>query len=182
MKRQVVRGFCTIKDCLGLQRKQYGGGFGKYCEKHHKDPVLSHIRREARRKTFAERKEARRLSKLAITQPAFCSVCGTTISNPKINLKFRICESCKKTRGKLRRYGVDKTWLKATVLSQNGCCSICGEKTEKLVIDHCHSTNIVRGLLCGRCNTGLGQFRDDLDILASASSYLINSRVKREAV
>ena len=60
--------------------------------------------------------------------------------------------------------------------TQNGVCAICGEKIKiRLCIDHCHKTLKVRGLLCSHCNLGLGYFKDNLDILASATSYLINS-------
>ena len=67
---------------------------------------------------------------------------------------------------------------------QGGRCAICrrtepngvtkaghdGEK--KWHIDHCHETNEVRGLLCGECNKGLGQFRDDRVTLQKAIDYL----------
>lgn len=62
---------------------------------------------------------------------------------------------------------------------QNQCCLICNinvENTGKLhlVIDHCHKTNKVRGLLCSKCNVGLGMFNDDIEILKSAINYLEN--------
>lgn len=39
-------------------------------------------------------------------------------------------------------------------------------------IDHCHKTDIVRGLLCGSCNKGLGFFKDSPNLLYKASDYL----------
>jgi hypothetical protein len=58
--------------------------------------------------------------------------------------------------------------------SQGGLCAICGKKPgiKGLAIDHCHKTGEIRGLLCGRCNTALGSFRDDPEILRSAILYL----------
>lgn len=56
-------------------------------------------------------------------------------------------------------------------------CAICGDEGVKLVVDHCHDTNKVRGLLCYRCNTLLGQARDDISILLSAVIYLSNGGV-----
>jgi hypothetical protein len=44
------------------------------------------------------------------------------------------------------------------------------------VIDHCHSTNKVRGILCHRCNVALGHFTDDIDILASAIEYIRSNK------
>ena len=53
-------------------------------------------------------------------------------------------------------------------------CMICGSE-EKLVVDHNHKNNLVRGLLCNHCNRGLGHFRDDSGVLNKAIQYLSNS-------
>jgi len=56
---------------------------------------------------------------------------------------------------------------------QDGYCIICFEKCDDvLVIDHCHITGKVRGLLCQQCNAGLGNFKDDPKRLEKAISYL----------
>lgn len=39
-------------------------------------------------------------------------------------------------------------------------------------VDHNHKTDRVRGILCSRCNTGLGQFRDSVEFLGNAIEYL----------
>ncbi len=53
-------------------------------------------------------------------------------------------------------------------------CAICGAPpAEKpLAIDHCHKTGKVRGLLCHKCNMGLGMFLDRPELLDEAASYL----------
>lgn len=61
--------------------------------------------------------------------------------------------------------------------SQNYCCVICGRHEDvvgkhKLVVDHCHESKKVRGLLCSNCNTALGQFKDDVRLLQNAIDYL----------
>ncbi len=58
---------------------------------------------------------------------------------------------------------------------QNDLCAICRKKCSSgrnLAIDHCHKRNIVRGLLCGNCNLGLGKFFDDVELLKRAIIYL----------
>jgi hypothetical protein len=59
---------------------------------------------------------------------------------------------------------------------QNGKCAICGTHQSKfkrrLSVDHDHSTNYIRGLLCVRCNNGLGNFQESLELFDKAKSYL----------
>jgi len=59
---------------------------------------------------------------------------------------------------------------------QNGCCSICGkhqsECNKALSVDHNHSSNQVRGLLCNYCNRGIGIFNENIQSLNSAIEYL----------
>lgn len=60
---------------------------------------------------------------------------------------------------------------------QQNRCKICGTEdpvhwSGRFQIDHCHTTGKVRGLLCSPCNGGMGMFKDRIDILESAISYL----------
>ncbi len=57
---------------------------------------------------------------------------------------------------------------------QNNCCAICHVRDVNFTIDHNHETELIRGALCQRCNTGLGQFSDSIDILERAVEYLKN--------
>ena len=52
------------------------------------------------------------------------------------------------------------------------CCFIC-KRTENLNVDHCHKTNEIRGVLCTRCNLGIGYFKDDPMLLKKAIKYLV---------
>ena len=59
--------------------------------------------------------------------------------------------------------------------SQNGVCAICIQPfiSNKLThVDHCHTTGMVRGILCYGCNLGLGHFKDKADLLQRAIGYL----------
>ena len=72
---------------------------------------------------------------------------------------------------RFKKYGVTQEEYTSMYESQNGRCLICNEKND-LVIDHCHTTNKVRGLLCNACNKAIGFFRDDPIRCISASKYL----------
>lgn len=67
----------------------------------------------------------------------------------------------------------EKTYLQLKV-NQKNVCAICKRKGHKLYVDHCHSKNTVRALLCHNCNTLLGHAHDDIEVLKSAVKYLKN--------
>lgn len=68
-------------------------------------------------------------------------------------------------------YGLSEDAYRKLYESQGGKCAICNQE-KPLVVDHCHKDNVVRGLLCRACNTGLGVWRDNQEILDSAKKYL----------
>lgn len=85
---------------------------------------------------------------------------------------------------RLRNYGIDQEAYQSMLSSQDGRCAICRNvepltrhgKQKSLTVDHCHSTGAVRGLLCTKCNSGIGMFGDREDVMAAAIEYLRRSR------
>jgi hypothetical protein len=77
-------------------------------------------------------------------------------------------------------YGITSDDYQVIFESQGGCCSIClthqSSFKRRLSVDHDHVSGKVRGLLCIKCNTVLGQSRDDINILKAAISYLEKHR------
>ena len=78
----------------------------------------------------------------------------------------------------LKRYDLTVEQYDELLAEQGGVCAICkGPSTEKgYHVDHDHVTKRVRGLLCSRCNVGLGQFKDSPDRLRVAVEYLEKNR------
>jgi hypothetical protein len=62
---------------------------------------------------------------------------------------------------------------------QKGVCAICDKPetgNKRLAVDHQHGTKVIRGLLCSKCNTGIGLFNDSPGLLFSAIKYLQESK------
>ncbi len=71
-------------------------------------------------------------------------------------------------------YGLTKENYLLKINQQKNLCAICKGKQEGkiLCVDHDHKTGKVRGLLCNQCNVGLGNLKDDIQVLQSAIEYL----------
>lgn len=77
-----------------------------------------------------------------------------------------------------RAYGITRADYDKMFAQQNGRCAICGstghkgKRTAKLYVDHDHATGRVRGLLCHKCNGGLGALGDNEEGLRRALAYV----------
>jgi Recombination endonuclease VII len=91
---------------------------------------------------------------------AYCKPCFVEKSRPSV---------------RKRRYGLALAEYDNLLLRQNGKCAICKRPpyTKKgLVVDHCHRTGAIRGILCSRCNSALGLLDDDPALVEQALAYL----------
>ncbi len=79
-----------------------------------------------------------------------------------------------------RNYGMSQKQFDIMLKKQSGACAICKKpetaqyrgKPRRLSVDHDHSTKKIRGLLCSRCNLGIGLFMHNKDLLEKAILYL----------
>lgn len=81
-----------------------------------------------------------------------------------------------------KKYKITLEIYDKKLAEQNGVCVICGgvNSDRSLQVDHNHDCcpgestcgNCLRGLLCGLCNTGLGAFKNDPNLLLTAIKYL----------
>lgn len=73
------------------------------------------------------------------------------------------------------KYGITLSEYEGMFEDQEGVCAICQKPSDRpLVVDHCHATGRVRGLLCFNCNVGLGYYADRPECLRRAADYLEN--------
>lgn len=116
----------------------------------------------------------------------YCSECEVSSKN------FFKCKGCKKLYPKFRKsnqpycsvcmyyytcqlkYGITREDIYRLKMKQKFRCGICKqhETSKRLVVDHCHATGKVRGLLCGECNSALGLLKDSTITLRNAIKYL----------
>jgi hypothetical protein len=71
-----------------------------------------------------------------------------------------------------REYGITLAMYEEMYIEQEGNCSICGTHYDKLMVDHSHITNDIRGLLCNPCNTAIGLIHEDTSLLQRILIYL----------
>jgi hypothetical protein len=121
----------------------------------------------------------------------FCAVCRGEFLREDLIVHGRrnyfLCSACKSDVNRLDRFGLSPSDYDFLLKLQGYNCAICDNplklKQYKFAVDHCHDSDDVRGILCVRCNTALGSFDDDPDMILRAAEYLNNppalGRVKR---
>lgn len=147
--------------------------------------------------------EYRKKTSEAIKKPPCCPVCGEKdiakfYVDKNGHRSTKVCSECHKVQCKERwhartetdrqasrayKYGITPEKFLEMLAEQDGKCKICGiEPTTQrgLHVDHCHTTGVVRGLLCHGCNVALGSMRDDPEILLKAVEYLRSHHGKPE--
>lgn len=127
-----------------------------------------------------------------------CTKCGTTKRVEQFNKngltkggKQKYSSDCKicsrnraidqvRDRNFRKHYGITLDDYKLMLAHQNNQCQICSTVNDWdgkiLVVDHDHSTGVIRGLLCDTCNRALGFFKDNTDVLRNAIEYLQKER------
>lgn len=129
-----------------------------------------------------------RKQKAVVPRKRHCHKCGVLTDQPSSRRGICVCDDCRVPRSEIqaraellrrvRRYGLTVEQYDAIWERQGRRCGICGvtEPTKKgWVIDHCHDTGIVRGILCSRCNVGIGMLGDSEANVAKAGWYLANA-------
>lgn len=180
---------CNQKLYLSYFNKQVLGRFGL-------ESICRNCRQSAKEKRDGSEKPLRK-----------CRHCGAEAKTPsELSIFVRAsgdnkfgrhneCKSCKNKRQtkayklqplikRCKKFGITIEQYEEMVSIQNNSCAICRKHKDDFSgrgnnfhIDHCHTTGKLRGLLCSNCNTGLGQFKDDGEIMKNAIEYIKRSQV-----
>ena len=162
-------------------------GYAFYCREH--------ARRRHRTSRDARNGSPTKRHPRGIAVPSghkWCPDCGQVLPFSAYGLnaasttgRTSYCKPCHNARGRRakelvggertyhlrRRYGITAEEADVLLDAQGGLCAICKAAPAKHV-DHDHATGAVRALLCFNCNGGLGQFKDDPDVLRAAAEYV----------
>ncbi|SRR6266567_1388838 len=106
----------------------------------------------------------------------YCKPCSRTYRQEHFTDEQRRRYGVMTRNGRLLRvYGITADQYSLIIEKQAGGCGICGktkEKKKSLAVDHCKSTNVIRGILCENCNRAIGLLNHDINLLHKASIYL----------
>lgn len=123
----------------------------------------------------------------------WCHICKTAKprsdfhvqSSARSGLAYR-CKACTAEQGATEagarakkavavraRYGISLEEYEALLSAPEGTCPCCGRSgRQKMVMDHCHETGRIRGVICSACNSGIGLLGDSIEGLERALAYL----------
>ena len=147
--------------------------------------VCSHCRKEKSADQFHRRTEATRVGELR----PYCKACHLE--------RGRRWRAANKERDKRsgrnlhlkRTFGITVADEDAMIAACGNRCQICGEpplgkrtSTQRLHVDHDAETGEIRGLLCSKCNQGIGMFNHQTRRLAAAIEYLRAAYERRRAI
>lgn len=120
----------------------------------------------------------------------FCTECREWLPEGTFGVNRRYadgladyCRPCRSAQVRLRTFGITPAQYDEVLTAQGGGCAICGDANDigrSLAIDHDHACcsgdgscgRCVRGLLCSRCNMGIGQFLESVSRMEAAIAYL----------
>lgn len=110
---------------------------------------------------------------------SYCKICTSELSRA-----YQKANPEKVKDGYYKKvYGISLLEYKCMLDNQGGVCAICGNpetaKGKSMAVDHDADTGVIRGLLCHKCNAGLGHFNHNIDLLDSSITYLLHRRGDR---
>lgn len=119
---------------------------------------------------YREKERLRGKEKYQRRKVEHAKICKTYYNE---NLEWRKDLHIRKTYGGMTMD--DKITMRDAQSNRCKICKIEFADDKSACIDHCHKTGKVRGLLCKKCNSGIGMFGDDPEKVRKAHEYLMSS-------
>lgn len=102
-----------------------------------------------------------------------CPKCGAKKDGPN-GTKSPYCVPCYRAHRLMKSYGITPEDFDKMLAEQDGVCAVCSGDGDgrEWHVDHCHDSSRVRGILCGKCNMGIGLLGESAERLRLAADYL----------
>jgi len=104
-----------------------------------------------------------------------CKICHTRGNKATREKKPEHYKAYQRNKHFLRKYGLSVSEWEKMYREQGGLCLLCGgipTDKDRLVVDHCHETGQIRGLLHHSCNVGIGFLKESVEIMEKAIMYI----------
>ncbi len=184
--RQAMKERCTPCDVEDCEKPKRSPG-AAFCEQHyirkwrHGDENITYVRRTNKKcwhcespvprrvkfcSTMCRRRHAMRVPEKDLS----CVSCTATLPEDAWYTQIYCSNACERTGQRATTYGVTPREMHAFASALS--CQSCGRGGVDLVVDHCHDTGRLRGMLCSQCNVGIGMFADDIEKMRKAIAYL----------
>jgi hypothetical protein len=158
------------------EHKEYIKNYSKQYRENHKEAIMKY--RESHKNQNKIRAEKNR-DELSGFHKNYYKLHKKEILKRTKSYYYKNKDKCKLRSRKhrlKRNYNLTLNQYEKLAKKQNNKCAICGINQNQfkyfLNVDHNHQTKKVRGLLCNPCNQSLGGFKESIEILNKAISYL----------
>jgi len=117
-----------------------------------------------------------------------CNICHKVVASSKFaknqnginnrSVRRPSCVDCRKQLEGMNMSAKTKAeWAKKKPQNIPFECPICAKRTiagvtSKVVLDHNHRNGEARGWVCDSCNTGIGRFKDDIELINRAIKFI----------
>lgn len=170
--------YCCVP-CANIGMRKYPISF--ICEECEKESTPSPSKRCGRRfcklECYEKNKQKVRFNEEGDIISSYCQECKETLPIGSFNYNRRTkhgrecyCSSCSYIIKTARKLKVSKEEIKRFLTVD--ICQICGSTDKRLVIDHDHLTNKIRGRICEKCNVVIGFVDENIQILYNIISYI----------
>lgn len=168
----MTKDLCSINGCSRF--RQYSDGLCSAC--HVKAYYLKY---PEKKRTSRQKYKAAHHEEIKAGQRAYYN---RTKDDPAYQAKRRAAGRARPSDSRFKehikgRYGITLDEYNRILETQNGVCAICrnaspGVRIKRFSVDHDHATGEIRGLLCIKCNTAIGQLEDNIERMHKAARYL----------